>query len=279
MKCYDDSLNHYTYLYLRIMESLNKILKNNPNRYATVAPIEITIISDTQENEKTPATACGWIPTPLEPPGPVAAVLWKTNAEFRAGTSTVRRTILRDTIIHLQTRVENELRGRQWSRKKIMEQLTAQQTADSSPVQDTKELDAALAHFYQVQIVFVDEANKKIKWMPEDPRTWSASIPVWGLSVGSRAVYHNRNESSVGSKLSKWLSDRENDGWSTSYLDAEGTLESIKQTMSEMNIGVGSRIEKPKKADYAAALGRAQTVRHLENTFSGLMNENLEVLV
>jgi hypothetical protein len=64
-----------------------------------------------------------------------------------------------------------------------------------------------------------------------------------------------------------------------SYCDAEGTLESMKQTMSELNIGVGSRIEKPKKADYAAVLGRVQTIRHLEETFSGVMSDNLEVLM
>ena len=259
-----------------MVESLYKILQTNPNRFLSVPPIEMKTHSDTQENEQTPATLCGWIPTPLEPPGPVAAILWKTNPEFRAGTAPVRRTILRDTIVQLQTRVENELRGRQWQRKKINEQLSAQQTSDASPPQDTKELDAALAHFYQIQIVFVDEANKKIKWVPEDLRAWSPSLPVWGLSVGSRAIYHGPNESSVGSCMSQWLSDRENEGWHTDYCEAEGTLESIKLTMSELNVGVGSRIEKPKKADYAAALGRAQTIRHLQTHFSEAMSDSLE---
>lgn len=261
------------------MEDLYNILKNNPTRFAKVAPIELKTHSDTQENEEVPTTICGWTPTPLEPPGPVAAILWKTNPEFRAGTAPVRRTILRDTIVALQTRVESELRGRQWSRKKIMEQLAAQQTADASPPQDTRELDAALAHMYQIQIVFVDEANKKIKWVPENPRTWSASIPVWGLSVGSRAIYHLPNESSVGTNLSQWLSNRENDGWHTDYPEAEGTLESIKVALSELNVGVGSRIEKPKKADYAAALGRAQMIRHLLTTFSGVMSDSLEPMI
>jgi hypothetical protein len=262
-----------------MVESLYKILQTNPNRFLSVPPIVMKTHSDTQENEPTPATLCGWIPTPLEPPGPLAAILWKTNPEFRAGTPPVRRSILRDAIVALQTRVENELRGRQWQRKKINEQLSAQQTADASPPQDTKELDAALAHFYQIQIVFVDEANKKIKWVPEDLRTWSSSLPVWGLSVGSRAIYHNVNETSVGSNLSQWLSDRENEGWHTDYMEAEGTLESIKATMSELNVGVGSRIEKPKKADYAAALGRAQTIRHLHAHFSGPMSESLEPML
>jgi hypothetical protein len=261
------------------MESLQKILKTNPNRYATVEPIKMVMTSDTQENDNTPATSCGWVPTPLEPPGPLAAILWKTNPEFRAGTLPVRRTILRDTIIQLQVRVENELKGRQWSRKKVIEQLSQQQTSDTSPPQDTKELDIALAHLYEIQIVFVDEANKKIKWVPEDLRTWSSSIPVWGLSLGSRAIYHNKNETSVGTNLSKWLADRENDGWTTYYCEAEGTLESIKQTMNEMNIGVGSRIEKPKKVDYAIALGRAQTLQHLNKTFSGVMSEKIDVFI
>ena len=262
-----------------MVESLYKVLLQSPNRFLSVRPLALKTHSDTQENEPTPATLCGWVPTPLEPPGPVAAILWKINPEFRAGTAPVRRTILRDTIVALQTRVENELRGRQWSRKKIMEQLSAQQTADASPPQDTKELDAALAYFYQIQIVFVDEANKKIKWVPEDPRTWSASLPVWGLSVGSRAIYHYQNESSVGSNLSKWLSDRENEGWRTEYPEAEGTLEAIKAEMSDLNIGVGSRIEKPKKADYSAALGRTQMIRYLQTHFSGVMSDTLEPML
>jgi len=262
-----------------MVESLHKILQSNPKRFATVTPIEIKQQGDTQENEVAPVTLCGWTPTPLEPPGPLAAILWKTNPEFRAGTAHIRRSILRDTIIALQLRVDSELRGRQWSRKKIHEQLSAQQTADTSPPQDTKELDIALAHLYEIQIVFIDEANKKIKWVPEDLRTWSPSIPVWGLSVGSRAIYHGPNESSVGSNLSKWLSDRENDGWHTQYPVAEGTLESMKLALAELNAGVGSRIEKPKKADYSVALGRVQTISHLLKHFSGTMDDTLEPML
>jgi hypothetical protein len=262
-----------------MVESLHKIMQTNPNRFASVPPIEMKTVCDTQENEVAPVTLCGWTPTPLEPPGPLAAILWKTNPEFRAGTSHVRASILRDTIISVQERVDKELRGRAWSRTKIHEQLSAQQNAHASPPQDTRELDIALAHLYSVQFVFIDEANKKIKWVPEDLRTWSPSIPVWGLSVGSRAVYHGPNESSVGSNLSQWLSDRENLGWKTQYPLAEGTLESMKLALAELNAGVGSRIEKPKKADYSAALGRVQTISHLLKHFSTVMDENLEPML
>jgi len=232
--------------------------------------------SDTQENEEAPATLCGWVPTPLEPPGPLAAILWKTNPEFRAGTPPVRRTILRDTIITLQVRVEAELKGHRWSRKKIIEQLAAQQSADISPPQDTKELDAALAYLYEIQFVIVDEANKKVRWVPADVRTWSATKPVWGLSLGSRAVYHGLNESSVGSKLSQWVAEREQNAWSISWPEADGTLEDIKKKIADLGLGSihrGMRVEKPKKADFAAALGKAEAIRWLAEHFSGAATE------
>jgi hypothetical protein len=254
------------------------ILQQNPHRNEKVSPIPIRVCSDTNETEESPSTLCGWVPTPLEPPGPLGAILWKTNPEFRAGSVNVRRTILRETILHLQTRIEKELKGHRWSRKKIIEQLALQQSADISPPQDTKDLNEALAFLYEIQIVFVDEANKKISWVPEDPRVWSPDRPVWALSVGSRAIFHLGKEESVASKLSQWVSDRENDKWRIYWPTAEGTFEAIKLKMLELNVGVGPRIEKPKKADYATALGRAESIQHLNEHFSGMAN-SLDVIL
>lgn len=257
---------------------LKTILEKNLHRNEKVSPIPIRISSDTNETEDAPSTLCGWVPTPLEPPGPLAAILWKTDPEFRAGSVHIRRTIIRETILKLQVRVENELRGRKWSRPKIMEQLTLQQSADISPPQDTRELNEALAYFYEIQIVFVDEANKKISWVPEDPRSWSSSKPVWALSVGSRAIFHRKGEESVANHLSQWVSDRENEKWRVNWPIADGTMEEIRTKINTKNISLGSRLEKPKKADYAAALGRAEAIHHLHDTFSGKALNN-EIIV
>lgn len=243
---------------------LREILLSNPNAKEELPKISIQVCSDTNQTDEIPSTLCGWIPTPLEPPGPVSAILWKTNPEFRASTIPVRKTILRETILKLQERVEAELRGHRWSRSKIIEQLAAQQSADASPPQNTRELNNALAFLFEVQFVFVDEANKKITLSPEDVRTWSSEKPIWGLSVGSRAVFHRRGEESVAVNLGKWVSDREHESWKITYPVAEGTLESIKAKLSTLNVGMGTRIEKPKKADYAAVLGRAEALRALE---------------
>ena len=261
------------------MDDLRKILLINPNATMTVPSIKLQIHSDTQEGEDVPSTLCGWVPTPLEPPGPLAAILWKTNPEFRAGTPTVRRTILREEILKLQTRVEAELRGHRWSRKKIIEQLAAQQTADVSPPQDTRDLDTALAYLYEVQFVIVDEANKKVRWVPEDPRTWTAARPVWAVSLGSRAIYHRKNEESVAAHLSQWVSDRETEKWRFEWPTAEGSLDAIKSKMVTMQIGVGPRIDKPKKADYADALGRAEAIRMFADEFSGPCSFTTEALL
>jgi len=250
-----------------MLHELKALVANNPTKAQTVEPIAIKVCSDTQEGEEAPTTLCGWVPTPLEPPGPLAACLWKTNAEYRAGTLAIRKGILRDTILELAQRVDSELRGHRWSRPKIHEQLAAQQSADISPPQDTKNLDAALAYLYEVQFVMVDEANKKIRWVPSDPRVWSKERPVWALTVGSRAVLHRPNEGAVSEGLSAWLSDRETEKWRIEWPTAEGTLEEIKVRLGTMNVGMGTRLEKPKKADYAAVLGRAEAVRHLATEF------------
>jgi hypothetical protein len=249
---------------LAVVHKIQSWAKENPNRKREVTPIEISAVSDTQEGEAAPATvAGGWVPTPLEPPGPVGFYLWKTDPEFRAATPPVRRTILRDTILKVNERVEAELRGIKWQRKKILEQLAAQQTAAVSPPMDTHELDIGMCSLFGYQKLCVDEANKKVRFFPADPRTWSAELPVWGATAGSRAILHRPGEESVGKGLALWLSDREREGWTMDWPVADGTLEDIKGKMLQRGVGVGAGIDKPKKADWAAALGRSEAIAAL----------------
>jgi hypothetical protein len=248
-----------------VLTQLQAWVKENPNRKREVNPIEICTVSDTQQGEDAPATvAGGFIPTPLEPPGPLALYLWKTNPEFRGGSPPVRRTILRETILSVTIRVETELRGVKWHRKKVLEQLAAQQTSAVSPPMDTPELDTALCALFGYQKVVVDEANKKVEFFPADPRTWSSELPVWGCTTGSRAALHRPGEEPVGRGLAAWLSDRERDGWKVNWPISDGTLEEIKKKMLERGTGVGPSLDKPKKADYAAAWGRSEALRCME---------------
>ena len=106
-------------------------------------------------------------------------------------------------------------------------------------------------------------ANKKIEFFPQDPRTWSTEFPVWGCTQGSRAVLHKPGEESVGSGLADWISEREKEGWKVAWPLHDGTLEAMKKIMSERGTSLGPRLEKPKKADYAVAMGRADGLRAL----------------
>jgi hypothetical protein len=252
-----------------VVKQIQSWVSNNPHRKREVIPIEISTVSDTQEGEvPVTAVAGGWVPTPLEPPGPLSLYLWKTDPEFRAGTPPVRRTIIRDTILHLTERVENELRSIKWSRKKVLEQLAEQQTSAVSPPMDTHELDNALCYLYGYQKVSVDEANKKIRFFPTDPRMWSNDVPVWGATAGSRAVLHRAGEESVGHGLGIWIGEREAESWKVDWPEAEGTLEDIKKKMAERGTGLGLRLDKPKKVDWAIGLGRAETISKL-SLFTG----------
>jgi hypothetical protein len=251
---------------MEVLQTIQSWINENPHRKREVLPIEIQTFSDTQEGMEAPASSAGGlVPTPLEPPGPVSLLLWKTNAEYRAGTAQVRRTILRDTLLEIGTRVEKELKGVRWSRKKIQEQLAAQQTSAVSPPMDTPELDRALAHLFGYQKMIVDENGKKISFVPADPRQWSAEYPVWCATTGTRAVLHQQGEESILRGLARWLGDRESESWRVAWPEADGTLEQIRAEMTAQGVGVRNGLEKPKKSDWALALGRAQALRHFKS--------------
>jgi hypothetical protein len=258
------------------LKQVQQWAKENPNRKREAPQIEIRTISDTQEGEDAPATiAGGLVPTPLEPPGPLSLVLWKTDPEFRAATAQMRRSILRESILLVTEKAEKELKGVKWQRKKVIEQIAAQQTSAVSPPMETDELDAGLAHMYNYQKLSVDEAGKKVKFFPKDPRTWSAEFPIWAATTGSRAVLHRTGEEPVAKGLATWLVDREREGWKIQWPEADGLLPEIKTKLAahglnpETGGGVGSRLGvKPKKEDLALALGRAETIAHLAGALS-----------
>jgi hypothetical protein len=102
-----------------------------------------------------------------------------------------------------------------------------------------------------------------VRFFPADPRTWSTELPVWGGTTGSRAVLHAPQEGSVGKGLAAWVGEREQEGWKIDWPEAEGTLEEIKNKMAQRGRGLGPRLDKPKKADWVAALGRAEAIAAL----------------
>ena len=237
----------------------------NPSRNTSVLPIEIRTQSDTSEELQAVNGPGGCVATPLDPPGPVSLLLWYTDPLYRGGTLTLRNTILREKLMELGLRVENECKGHRWQRKKILEQLAAQQTAAVSPPQDTHELDDALCFLMNFQKIILDDIHKKVLHFPRDLRTWSAENPVWTTSLGSRCVFHLPGEKTVAAGLGSWLLILETEGWKITWPIAEGSAEEIKKRCAEMNLN--PTVEKPKKEDYAKLLGRSDAVKALLREF------------
>jgi hypothetical protein len=115
----------------------------------------------------------------------------------------------------------------------------------------------------QIQTVCFDEEKHTIWTMPADLRAWNQDWTT--LWVDARCERMLENEDGTRVNLGKWLSDREDEGWTVEWPVAEGKLEDMKAEMSVLGL-----IARPKEAgakvlkdDWAAALGRAQAIKRL----------------
>lgn len=248
-----------------MIELVKTWIQTNPSRDCTVIPIEIRLQSDTSDDYQIVNGPGGCIGTPLEPPGPVSFWLWHTDPMYRVSTLKVRTNILREKLVELAGRVEEECRGHRWQRKKILDQLSAQQSAAISPQQDTHELDEALCFILGFQKVILDDIHKRVLQFPKDFRTWSSDAPVWTTGLGSRCVYHLPGEKSLGSGIGTWLALRESEEWKITWPIVDAKLEEVKAKCQAKNIK--PTVEKPLKNDWCAVLGKHEAMNHLLREF------------
>lgn len=240
--------------------------KTNPSRDTSVVPIEIRLKSDTGGDTVDVVNGpAGLVFTPLDPPGPVSFYLWHTDPLYRGGTLTLRRTILRETLVQVAKLIENECKGHRWQRTKVLEQLAAQQTSAVSPQQDTHELDEALCFVLDFQKVILDDIHKKVLHFPKELRNWTKDMPVWTTGLGSRCLYHLPGEKHIKAGFGSWLTMQEADGWRIRWPVQDAKLEDLKKRGAELR--VSPTVDKPKKEDWAIVVGRADTIAHLVKEF------------
>jgi hypothetical protein len=261
-----------------MISKLISIIEKNKNKDLSIDPIRIKLISDTNEFEPLPAVGPGGVGVvPLDPPGPVSLYLWHTNCEYRAGSFLTRKAILRETIIKLHELFESELKGRQWNRKKAIEQLEEQDSSAVSPNQHTPELSKGICYVFGFQYAQVDEIHKKISWYPSDIRTWTKEKPIYLVSLGCRSIYVKDNKEEARSYFSKWLSDLSKNlflpalsgtesqidlGYKCEWPLAEGTLVELKSQLNTYQLSVPA---KAKKEMYQIVIGKAQALKHIYN--------------
>ena len=250
------------------MDTLLLCIEKNPNK--SKKPLIISMPGEQVSGpvEESTETQYGVEWARLNPPGPVSLWLWSTNHEFRAGSEAQRREMLMRAIVSLQGRVQSGegSMGRKWSKTKICDALGT--TIENASEENFEALEKAVSVLGEVQWVRMNENERKLTFVPEDLRLWKSDRPI----LWTRERYRSAGETPATfglPALSKWISDREADGWTGQYPSAEGTLEALKKSWNSMNIGIPStKSESGRilKEDYARALGKAEAIQHLRGT-------------
>ena len=108
------------------MDPVYKWISTNPHKHHL--PTFNTTTNDDTEKEKWEGFQKSLLPLP----GALSGILYCLDPMFRESTPSLQRQIMMEKILELQERVPNDLVGRRWSRKKILELLSAE-LAEKAP--------------------------------------------------------------------------------------------------------------------------------------------------
>ena len=189
--------------------------------------------------------------------GSLSCLLTFHDPVFRYASENGQRQILRDTILELQERIDKELVGRKWSRRKLQELVSAE-LAEKKPTMNPA-LEEALCELYHIQKIMINHHDKKIMFFPSDPRLWKSDWKIF-MSDSENMWLYEKEITSLPSLL-EWLQEKEKD-WAICWPIADGKLEDLRAELHSKGLTAHSRVpgEKVKKEDYARVLGRAQAV-------------------
>lgn len=196
---------------------------------------------------------------PLDPPGSLSALLFQTDVLYEMASPALRRQLLTEHLLVLHERVDKELVGRRFPRKKIQDILSGQ-LALNSP-QHSNLLDEVLCELFQVQKVLLHRKTKSIHFFPPDLRVWKADRPVvFGEEDGNWILRPAASRSLLG-----WIEEKEDQSWKILWPTADGKLEDMKAILEQRQLSVHPVLAntKVKKDDYARILGRSDAIRVL----------------
>lgn len=203
---------------------------------------------------------------PLDPPGSLSSLLFQTDVFYEMASPVLRRQLLVEHLLVLQERVDKELVGRRFPRKKIQDILSGQISLTSptpSPL-----LDEVLCNLFQVQKVLINRKTKAIQFFPPDLRDWTSDRKiVFGEEDGSWILLPSKSMSFL-----TWLCSKEDQSWKIQWPTADGKMEDMRAELDKRQLTVHPSFgeKKVKKEDYARVLGRSQAI-------STLMELNLNI--
>lgn len=193
---------------------------------------------------------------PLDPPGALSVLLLATDPMYELGSIPLKKQIQMEHLLTLQERVDKELVGRRYPRKKVQDLLAGQISA-STP-SSTPLLEEVLCELFHMQKIQINRRAKSISFFPPDLRTWKSDKQIvvsdednaWSFVPSSLLA------------LSTWLSEKETQGWKVSWPTADGKLDEVKAGLIQRNVPIDGKL---KKDDLARILGRAQALQILRD--------------
>jgi hypothetical protein len=192
----------------------------------------------------------------LNPPRLTTAWLCMEDPLMILAGSGYRQTEVRDKTFELQQEAAMNLKGnRKLPKTKVAEALSSLRPTE----EQTKTVAAVLLALKQIQTVCFDEQGKKVWTMPEDLCLWSKEKKtLWVNSTCEQLL-----EFEESPNLGHWLDNREREGWTIPWPEADCSFEEMKARMATDHpeiIVKGTDGKKPKKDDYAKALGRCDAI-------------------
>lgn len=236
-------------------------IQKNPNKH------HLPSFSQKKTNDDPDLEVASWdqfTKQKLELPGSLSAFLTATDPIYRSSSENGKSQLLREMILTLEERINNELVGRKWSRRKLQELVSAE-LAEKVPTPSAV-LDEALCELFQLQKIMINQRDKKITFSPPDLRCWKSGVPLVITDSENLWLFEPMEESfGVGAPLVQWLQGKEDEQWTIQWSVADGKLEELKVALDALQLSARSRTpgEKVKKDDYARILGRAQCLSAL----------------
>jgi hypothetical protein len=232
------------------------VVDGNPFRDIT---IEIRPSGQTETETESERWDC-FFQTPLNPPGSLSQFLLTMDPLYGAASPALRKQIQTEKVLEIQERVENELVGRRWPRKKIHDALGEQINSSSAPFSELVE--EVLCDLYHFQKIVVHRNSKSISFCPSDLRLWRSDRPIYvGDDEGCWSY-----EPVKPKGLLQWMTEKEEEGWKLKWPTAEGKLEELKADVLKRNLiahALPGSDKKVKKEDWARVLGRCQAIETL----------------
>lgn len=228
----------------------------NAHKHTCVPPYVST--KDSVEGSQTKTNEFGWSTVSIAPCTPLSAILVAQDTMYNVSSEFARRTFLRDETTDLQEKAVLHLKGRVWPVRRTAEGIAAcgleEGRATSWPDMGWR----AICALRECQLVVVNEDQKQIRFFPEDVTTWSQEVDTFLVDYECRSV----TVSTEGvHTLPRWLTKKEEDGWSIQWPVSEGTMEQLKAELVKYNESVPPKCTKD---SLLKKVGRAKSV----HTFS-----------